>query len=58
MHLTSYLILQIKKNSLKVDCFQVNCWSGSLEIGVVDCDPMHFDFPPCASKIQRGSWVN
>ncbi|XP_066248762.1 neuralized-like protein 4 isoform X5 [Euwallacea similis] len=37
---------------------KVNSWSGSLEIGVVDVDPLHFDFPPCASKIQSGSWVS
>lgn len=36
---------------------KVNSWSGSLEIGVVDVDPLHFDFPPCASKIQSGSWI-
>ncbi|ERL95247.1 hypothetical protein D910_12514 [Dendroctonus ponderosae] len=36
---------------------KINTWSGSLEIGVVDVDPLHFDFPPCASKIQSGSWI-
>ncbi|CAH0558081.1 unnamed protein product [Brassicogethes aeneus] len=36
---------------------KVNSWSGSLEIGVVDCDPLNFDFPACASKIQTGSWI-
>ncbi|CAH1098780.1 unnamed protein product [Psylliodes chrysocephalus] len=41
---------------IKIDK-KVNSWSGSLEIGVVDCDPLHFDFPPCASKIQSGSWI-
>jgi hypothetical protein len=37
--------------------FQVNSWSGSLEIGVVDCDPLHFEFPACSSKIQNATWV-
>ncbi|XP_057662897.1 neuralized-like protein 4 [Diorhabda carinulata] len=41
---------------IKIDK-KVNSWSGSLEIGVVDCDPLHFDFPPCASRIQTGSWI-
>ncbi|XP_074025291.1 neuralized E3 ubiquitin protein ligase 4 [Leptinotarsa decemlineata] len=41
---------------IKIDK-KVSSWSGSLEIGVVDCDPLHFDFPPCASKIQTGSWI-
>ncbi|CAG9835077.1 unnamed protein product [Diabrotica balteata] len=41
---------------IKIDK-KVNTWSGSLEIGVVDCDPLDFDFPPCASKIQSGSWI-
>ncbi|KAG5890383.1 hypothetical protein JTB14_029747 [Gonioctena quinquepunctata] len=41
---------------IKIDK-KVNSWSGSLEIGVVDCDPLHFEFPPCASKIQTGSWI-
>lgn len=36
---------------------QVNSWSGGLEIGVVDCDPLHFEFPSCAVRIQSGSWV-
>ncbi|CAG9771302.1 unnamed protein product [Ceutorhynchus assimilis] len=36
---------------------KVNSWSGSLEIGVVDLDPLHFDFPPSASRIQSGSWI-
>ncbi|XP_030761137.1 neuralized-like protein 4 [Sitophilus oryzae] len=36
---------------------KVNSWSGNLEIGVVDVDPLHFDFPPCASKIQSSSWI-
>jgi hypothetical protein len=37
--------------------FQVNSWSGSLEIGVVDCDPLHFEFPACSSKIQNATWI-
>ncbi|CAH2003990.1 unnamed protein product [Acanthoscelides obtectus] len=42
---------------IKIDK-KVNSWSGSLEIGVVDCDPLSFDFPPCASRIvQCGSWI-
>jgi neuralized-like protein 4 len=36
---------------------KVNSWSGSLEIGVVDCDPLHFEFPACSSKIQNATWV-
>ncbi|XP_060517593.1 neuralized-like protein 4 isoform X2 [Cylas formicarius] len=36
---------------------KVNSWSGSVEIGVVNIDPLHFDFPPCASRIQSGSWI-
>ncbi|XP_050309268.1 neuralized-like protein 4 [Anthonomus grandis grandis] len=36
---------------------KVNSWSGSLEIGVVDVDPLNFDFPSMASKIQSGSWI-
>ncbi|XP_076270318.1 neuralized E3 ubiquitin protein ligase 4 isoform X2 [Rhynchophorus ferrugineus] len=36
---------------------KVNSWSGNLEIGIVDVDPLHFDFPPCASKIQSTSWI-
>ncbi|EFA04682.2 bluestreak [Tribolium castaneum] len=41
---------------IKIDR-KVNSWSGSLEIGVVDCDPLHFDFPACSSKIQATSWI-
>ncbi|XP_063932045.1 neuralized-like protein 4 isoform X2 [Zophobas morio] len=41
---------------IKIDR-KVNSWSGSLEIGVVDCDPLHFDFPACSSKIQNPSWI-
>ncbi|KAK5646861.1 hypothetical protein RI129_005325 [Pyrocoelia pectoralis] len=36
---------------------KVNSWSGSLEIGVTDCDPLHFEFPACASRLQNGTWI-
>lgn len=36
----------------------MNSWSGSLVIGVTECDPMHIEFPACASKLQNGSWVS
>lgn len=36
---------------------KVVSWSGSLEIGVTDIDPLNFEFAPCASKLQSGCWV-
>ncbi|KAI4464542.1 neuralized [Holotrichia oblita] len=41
---------------IKIDR-KVNSWSGSLVIGVTECDPMHLEFPACASKLQNGSWI-
>ncbi|KAF2900858.1 hypothetical protein ILUMI_05336 [Ignelater luminosus] len=41
---------------IKIDR-KVNSWSGSLEIGVTECDPLHFEFPPCASRLQCGTWI-
>ncbi|XP_045470918.1 neuralized-like protein 4 [Harmonia axyridis] len=41
---------------IKIDR-KVNSWSGGLEIGVVECDISNFEFPSCASKISRGSWI-
>lgn len=38
--------------------FKMNSWSGSVEIGVTECDPTTLEFPACASKLQNGSWVN
>ncbi|KAK4880128.1 hypothetical protein RN001_008274 [Aquatica leii] len=36
---------------------KVNSWSGSLEIGVTETDPLHFEFPACASRLQNGTWI-
>lgn len=36
---------------------QISCWSGTLEVGVTDIDPLYFEFPACASRVQTGSWV-
>lgn len=36
----------------------MSSWSGSVEIGVTECDPVTLEFPACASKLQNGSWVN
>lgn len=35
----------------------ISSWSGSLEIGVTDINPLSLEFPACASKLQHGSWV-
>ncbi|XP_018330775.1 neuralized-like protein 4 isoform X2 [Agrilus planipennis] len=35
----------------------VSSWSGTLEIGVTEHDPLHFEFPPCASKLQTKTWI-
>lgn len=35
----------------------MNSWSGSVEIGVTQGDPLVVELPACASKLQNGSWV-
>lgn len=41
---------------IKIDR-KVSSWSGSLEIGVIETDPLNFEFPACASKIHSGAWI-
>ena len=38
-------------------CFQINSWSGSVEIGVTACDPDCLEFPSSATDLRGGSWV-
>lgn len=37
--------------------FQVNSWSGSIEIGVTTCDPNNLNFPISATGFREGTWV-
>ncbi|XP_011150194.1 neuralized-like protein 4 isoform X2 [Harpegnathos saltator] len=32
-------------------------WSGSIEIGVVECDPETIELPSCAMNLRHGSWI-
>ncbi|XP_017783812.1 PREDICTED: neuralized-like protein 4 [Nicrophorus vespilloides] len=41
---------------IKIDK-KVNSWTGNLEIGVTDIEPLNLEFPHCASKLDHGSWI-
>ncbi|XP_011877587.1 PREDICTED: neuralized-like protein 4 isoform X2 [Vollenhovia emeryi] len=32
-------------------------WSGSIEIGVTECDPETLEIPSCAINLRHGSWI-
>ncbi|CAL7942693.1 unnamed protein product [Xylocopa violacea] len=32
-------------------------WSGSIEIGVTECDPEIIDLPACATNLSQGTWI-
>ncbi|XP_043671711.1 neuralized-like protein 4 [Vespula pensylvanica] len=32
-------------------------WSGSIEIGVTECDPETVELPACATNLRHGSWI-
>lgn len=32
-------------------------WSGSIEIGVTECDPETLEIPSCAINLRHGSWT-
>lgn len=32
-------------------------WSGSIEMGVVACDPETIELPSCAMNLRHGAWV-
>lgn len=37
--------------------FQLNTWSGSIEIGVTVCNPDVIDIPITATDLRGGTWV-
>ncbi|KAG8230351.1 hypothetical protein J437_LFUL000622, partial [Ladona fulva] len=37
--------------------FQINSWSGSIEIGVTACDPSTLEFHSSATDLRNGSWI-
>lgn len=36
---------------------QIISWSGSIEIGVTECDPETLEIPSCAINLRHGSWI-
>ena len=32
-------------------------WSGSIEIGVTECDPEIMELPACATNLRQGTWI-
>lgn len=32
-------------------------WSGSIEIGVTECDPEVIELPACATSLFQGTWI-
>lgn len=32
-------------------------WSGSIEIGVTECNPETIELPSCAMNLRQGSWI-
>lgn len=36
---------------------QVITWTGSIEIGVLECDPNTIELPSCAMNLRHGSWL-
>lgn len=36
---------------------QIISWSGSIEIGVTECDPDTLEIPSCATNLRHGSWI-
>ena len=37
--------------------FQLNSWSGSVEIGVTACHPESVDLPASATGLKHGTWI-
>ncbi|KAI4808410.1 hypothetical protein KUCAC02_000472 [Chaenocephalus aceratus] len=53
----SLLCDMIPKSCRHQGSFEVNSWSGSIEIGVTALDPGALDFPSSATGLKGGSWI-
>ncbi|KAK1117500.1 hypothetical protein K0M31_016533 [Melipona bicolor] len=36
---------------------KMTSWSGSIEIGVTECDPEIIELPACATNLRQGTWI-
>lgn len=36
---------------------QMTSWSGSIEIGVTECDPEIIELTACATNLRQGTWI-
>lgn len=43
--------------TLEYDIAQIVSWSGSIEIGVTECDPATLEIPSSALNLRHGSWI-